>query len=79
MQGDRRFIDGDPMRSNNISAFINSVKGTKKMPNVEWVHMEGPHKRFTHFMEVSIITVAIRTIKAGDEIFCNYDFRKIKV
>lgn len=76
--GDRRFIDGDPMRSHNISGFINSVKGTNRVPNVEWVHLEGSHERFIHNAEVSVITVASRSILVGDEIFCNYDFRKIK-
>ena len=79
LRGDKRFIDGDPMRSHNISGFINSVKGTDRIPNVEWIHIEGSHERFTQWMEVSVVTVAYRTIRAHDEILCNYDFCTIKI
>ena len=79
-----RMIDGDPVRCCNIAAYINSVviprslRGAmrKMLPNVEWVHIEGPPPGAHHFAayyDFHIVTCATRTIRAGEELLARYD------
>lgn len=71
-----RVIDGDPVRCGNIAGYINSIKSTKpkKRPNVEWIQIDGPPPPpyCTKHMDDHIMTVAIRSIAAGEELFCDY-------
>lgn len=73
-----RTIDGDPVRFPNVAGYINSTKGTKpkKIPNVEWVTVGGtPPPPFNgKCVDDHIMTVAIRPIRAGEELFCDYDW-----
>lgn len=78
-----RMIDGDPIRSGNIAGYINSCQGPRGgqrrppiEPNVEWVQVFGsPCNEYCHTqMDDHIMTVAIRTIRAGDELICDYSW-----
>ena len=75
--GQTRVVDGDPVRCANLSGYINSTYGTKpkKRPNVQWVHVEAPPSRdWCSDSSISdhVVTVLIRSIRAGEELFCDY-------
>ncbi|CAM6082608.1 unnamed protein product [Calypogeia fissa] len=71
-----RMVDGDPVRSSNLAGYINSTQGRGRVlePNVEWVQVFGPPHPpyFVQHMDDHIMTVAIRTIRAGEELLCDY-------
>lgn len=73
-----RTIDGDPVRYPNIAGYINSTQGTKpkRSPNVEWVTVSGtPPEPFNgKQVDDHIMTVAVKHIRAGDELLCDYDW-----
>lgn len=76
-----RIIDGDPVRCGNIAGYINSVQGGKGKslniePNVEWVQFAGsPSLEYClKNMDDHIMTVATRTIRAGEELLCDYEW-----
>ncbi len=71
-----RTIDGDPVRYPNIAGYINSTQGAPftVKPNVEWVTVAGsPHPPFNgKSVDDHVMTVGIRPIRAGEELFCDY-------
>lgn len=80
----RRYIDGDPGRCGNIGGYNQSCavpsKAIQDKKNAEWHYVEGKHPFFAPNLECDfhIMTVAIRTIEIGDEIFVPYSFRMYK-
>jgi hypothetical protein len=74
----RRVVDGDPVRCGNMAGYINSTEGLKpaRKPNVEWQQFPGPPPPpyYTKHMDDHVVMVAIRTIRAGEEILCAYPF-----
>lgn len=72
-------MDGYPYRTGNLVGFVNSTRRCRRvgvMPNAEWVEFYD-HAAFpplqncmTHF----VVTFATRTIRAGEEIFVDYDW-----
>jgi hypothetical protein len=76
--GQRRFIDGDPIRSSNLAGYMNSTMGTKpkRRVNVEWVLNDGPAilGTSTTYVDMHIMTVATTTIHAGQELLAHYDW-----
>lgn len=74
---EQRIVDGDPVRHNNIAGYINSCVGTlrpKRKANVEFVFCEGPppapYGQTYHHDHTMVM--AIRTIRAGEELFSHY-------
>lgn len=73
-----KIVDGDPIRSSNIAGYINSSLGTrpKRMKNIEWLQFDGPPLHPPYPMRANmaghIMTSAIRTIRAGEELFTSY-------
>lgn len=74
---EQQIVDGDPVRHNNIAGYINSCVGTlrpKRKPNVEFVFCEGPppapYGQTYHHDHTMVM--AIRTIRAGEELFSHY-------
>jgi hypothetical protein len=74
------FIDGYPPRTSNVAGYINSCRGRVRqgtLPNAEWVeYVDHTHPlipaKYSHF----VLTHAIRSIAAGDEILVDYDWRR---
>lgn len=76
----RAFMDGYPPRTGNLAGYINSTRGHVRdgvRPNAEWVeYYPGHHPRMGGSLTHFVITHAIRTIRVGDEILVDYDFRR---
>lgn len=73
-----RVIDGDPVCSSNLAGYINSTLGCRpeRDPNVWWIQVGGPpqgHGCRKH-MDDHIVTVAKKTIRAGEELLCAYEY-----
>ena len=82
-------VDGDPMRSSNIAAYINSVSiprslqhmmGRRREPNVDFVFVDGCPKSAEKFpvavrqqYPMHLEVQAIRTIRVGEELLARYD------
>ena len=73
-----RVIDGDPIRSSNLAGYVNSIQGSKpkKRANIEWIQIGGPPSSMycSSHMDGHIMIVAIRSIRAGEELFCDYSW-----
>ena len=73
-----RMIDGDPVRNGNLAGYINSTVGRGRgyEPNVEWIQAFGPPREpyFVKHMDDHVMIVVVRTIRAGDELLCEYDW-----
>lgn len=80
IKGDPRFsqIDGYPGRTGNLAGYINSTTRSRRhgfRPNAEWVEYIGQvHPRLPSRITQFVITHAIISIRAGDEIFVDYDW-----
>lgn len=80
--GDRRysFVDGYPPRTSNPAGYINSCRGhvwQGVLPNAEWhEYYRSCHQfispRCTHY----VLTHALTTIRQGDEILVDYEWRR---
>ena len=74
-----QFIDGFPGRVGGLAGYVNSSRGLGRSypPNAEWVeHIRG-HRLCHLSVQHVVVTVAIRSIRAGDEILVDYPWRRI--
>lgn len=77
-----RFVDGYPQRTGNLAGYINSPSGFRargRKANVEWVECTaGSSDEHAHRLrqENYILTCAIRTIQAGEELLASYSPRR---
>ncbi|KAL3688689.1 hypothetical protein R1sor_014998 [Riccia sorocarpa] len=80
----RRYIDGDPVRCGNIAGYIQSTavpsKIIQRKTNAEWHFVEGGHEFFSPNWNKGfhIMTVATKTIEAGEEYLFLMVLRGIK-
>lgn len=75
-------MDGYPPRTGNIAGYVNSVFQLQPpiKPNVEWVECvkQPKHPRMAGSIHNYVMTYAIQTIRAGDEILADYDPRRYR-
>ncbi|KAL3682721.1 hypothetical protein R1sor_000743 [Riccia sorocarpa] len=84
---ERRFIDGDPARCSNIAGYINSSLGRRQgvsdgqiSENVEFHYCgDAPRHHGRRDLEFHIVVVAIRSIRAGDELFASYSWGSSRI
>jgi hypothetical protein len=80
LRSEKAFMDGYPPRTGNLAGYINSTRGHVRdgvHPNAEWVeYFPGHHPLIAPTLTQFVITHAIRTIRAGDEILVDYEFRR---
>jgi hypothetical protein len=71
------FMDGYPPRTGCFAGYINSSRNLGKtiFPNAEWEEVEDPHKWIDHRVIHYVMTVAIASIRRGEEVLVDYDFR----
>ncbi|CAM6101687.1 unnamed protein product [Calypogeia fissa] len=75
-------MNGYPTRTGNLVGFINSCRGHVRrgiQPNAEWVEYipgSSQHPRMTPQYTQYVLTHATRTIRAGDEILVDYEWRR---
>ncbi|CAM6082854.1 unnamed protein product [Calypogeia fissa] len=75
-------MDGYPPRTGNLAGFINSFRGHVRrgfQPNAEWVEYipgTSQHPRMTPQYTHYVLTHATRTIRVGDEILVDYEWRR---
>ncbi len=74
------FIDGYPSRTGNVAGYINSCRGSIRqgnLPNAEWVeYVQHTHPLIVERYSYFVLTHAMRTIRAGDEIFVDYEWQR---
>jgi hypothetical protein len=81
LHSERRYVDGDPVRSSNIAGYVNSSYGfrsSRPHSNVAWQVRHGrpmgsPYISGDLNPVMHVMTVAKHSITAGDELFAAYN------